>query len=137
LRLTARRIDLEVVAGEYKLSGIQTSRSSETPFEARIVVLPDLSFSGERRWTDGTQDHNTAAWVGNVCAWIVPQGQKREWALAWREKRWGARGAFDFIGKLSRDGCSVEGSYTWSVRPREVQGHFRVDLEQITEVSPP
>eukprot|EP00933_Yihiella_yeosuensis_P025742 TRINITY_DN19984_c0_g1_i1.p1 TRINITY_DN19984_c0_g1~~TRINITY_DN19984_c0_g1_i1.p1 ORF type:complete len:247 (+),score=29.76 TRINITY_DN19984_c0_g1_i1:67-807(+) len=125
VRMSARRMDLVVLASSWHISGIVEDR------KGRMHTEGGCSFTDGNYTMHGSAIHtreNPAAvlngtWLGNLCACIAPNGRKRLWSLGWREKLAGYPGGYDYMGTLHEEGplIRVEGEFSWFGK---VRGRF-------------
>ena len=119
LRATASRRDVDVVAREYRLVGfaVDDADGNKTPVTALAHARADLSFAGSAELARGSLRNAavTAAWSGQLSAWISPGAAKRLWQLSFDETSPNNVGAFRYTGLVAPDGCSVAGTFRHTV----------------------
>ena len=107
----------------------------ELSFSAAYVCAGDVLHMRHKR--DGGPRGAVLAGhgFGHLCADIAPGGDKRRWALAWKEHVEGSVGAYAYNGHLAphADGTLAwKGNFTWLGR---VHGTFSYTLKPSMDVA--
>eukprot|EP00928_Gymnodinium_smaydae_P034723 TRINITY_DN24541_c0_g1_i1.p1 TRINITY_DN24541_c0_g1~~TRINITY_DN24541_c0_g1_i1.p1 ORF type:complete len:218 (+),score=25.70 TRINITY_DN24541_c0_g1_i1:45-698(+) len=131
-RARARRAQLRVRASRWRVHGTIVDGKGKT-ITTGVCSFDDGSYamrgSVVHKRSDSTNSLE-ASWQGNLCACIKPQGEKRCWSLAWREKLTGYPCPYDYLGNVHEvpgDVLLVRGEFTWLGR---VRGTFDLRLER-------
>ena len=100
-RALAKRNDLIIIPGVWRVQGWSRDRRGLHQARADVSFAEDLTLKGtcvHSFQEAGAQlvNHTRATWSGGLAAHIVRNGQKRYWALRWRESVANVVGGYEY-----------------------------------------
>eukprot|EP00927_Polykrikos_kofoidii_P031608 TRINITY_DN27155_c0_g1_i1.p1 TRINITY_DN27155_c0_g1~~TRINITY_DN27155_c0_g1_i1.p1 ORF type:complete len:255 (-),score=21.89 TRINITY_DN27155_c0_g1_i1:29-685(-) len=135
IRALARRTDLIVNGGQWRICGIVEDRKGRVTTQATCEFVSDsYAMRGHaRHFREVAAVPLSGSWLGNLCANIAPKGEKKLWALSWKEKLDGYPGAYVYCAEIHEElGVVVlRGEFSWFGKNR---GRFHFVMEKCVQM---